>query len=108
MVKITNGINVIEVTNGAFETVYKGQGYHKVVEQQAVVSAPVKSAPVKDEGQDTGEVDHVTELEEKPVSQWSKAEVKEYAEAKGIDLSGTKNVNEAKDRIKAAMSGSEE
>lgn len=103
MVKITNGINVIEVTNGAFETVYKGQGYHKVVEQQAVVSAPVK-----DEGQDAGEVDHITELEEKPVSQWSKAEVKEYAEAKGIDLSGTKNVNEAKDRIKAAMSGSEE
>lgn len=103
MVKITNGINVIEVTNGAFETVYKGQGYHKVVEQQAFVSAPVK-----DEGQDAGEVDHITELEEKPVSQWSKAEVKEYAEAKGIDLSGTKNVNEAKDRIKAAMSGSEE
>lgn len=103
MVKITNGINVIEVTNGAFETVYKGQGYHKVVEQQAVVSAPVK-----DEGQDAGEVDHIVELEEKPVSQWSKAEVKEYAEAKGIDLSGTKNVNEAKDRIKAAMSGSEE
>lgn len=104
MVKITNGINVIEVTNGAFETVYKGQGYHKVVEQQAVVSAPV----VKDEGQDAGEVDRIAELEEKPVSQWSKAEVKEYAEAKGIDLSGTKNVNEAKDRIKAAMSGSEE
>lgn len=103
MVKITNGINVIEVTNGAFETVYKGQGYHKVVEQQAVVSAPVK-----DEGQDAGEVDRIAELEEKPVSQWSKAEVKEYAEAKGIDLSGTKNVNEAKDRIKAAMSGSEE
>lgn len=103
MVKITNGINVIEVTNGAFETVYKGQGYHKVVEQQAVVSAPVK-----DEGQDAGEVGHIAELEEKPVSQWSKAEVKEYAEAKGIDLSGTKNVNEAKDRIKAAMSGSEE
>lgn len=103
MVKITNGINVIEVTNGAFETVYKGQGYHKVVEQQAVVSAPVK-----DEGQDAGEVDHIAELEEKPISQWNKTEVKEYAEAKGIDLSGTKNVNEAKDRIKAAMSGSEE
>lgn len=103
MVKITNGINVIEVTNGAFETVYKGQGYRKVVEQQAVVSAPVK-----DEGQDAAKVDRITELEEKPISQWSKAEVKEYAEAKGIDLSGTKNVNEGKDRIKAAMSGSEE
>jgi len=102
MVRITNGINVIEVTNGAFETVYKGQGYHKVVEQTVV------SAPVKDEGQDAGEADRIAELEEKPVSQWSKAEVKEYAEAKGIDLSGTKNVNEAKDRIKAAMSGSEE
>lgn len=103
MVKITNGINVIEVTNGAFETVYKGQGYYRVVEQQAVVSAPVK-----DENEDVGEVDHIAELEEKPVSQWNKTEVKEYAEAKGIDLSGTKNVNEAKDRIKAAMSGSEE
>ena len=103
MVKITNGINTVEVTNGAFETIYKAQGYHKVVEHQAVVSAPVK-----DEDQDAGEVDYITELEEKPVSQWSKAEVREYAEAKGIDLSGTKNVNEAKDRIKAAMSGSEE
>ena len=103
MVKITNGINVIEVTNGAFETVYKGQGYHRVVEQQAVVSAPVK-----DENDNAGEVDRIAELEEKPISQWNKTEVKEYAEAKGIDLSGTKNVNEAKDRIKAAMSGSEE
>lgn len=103
MVKITNGINTVEVTSGAFETIYKAQGYHKVVEQQAVVSAPVK-----DEGQDAGEVDHITELEEKPISQWSKAEVREYAKAKGIDLSDTKNVNEAKDRIKAAMSGSEE
>ena len=103
MVKITNGINVFEVTNGAFETVYKGQGYHKVAERKAVASVSVK-----DEGQDVGEVDHIAELEEKPISQWSKAEVKEYAEAKGIDLSGTKNVNEAKDRIKAAMSGSEE
>lgn len=103
MVKITNGINVIEVTNGAFETVYKGQGYHKVVEQQAVASVPVK-----DEYQDVGEADHIAELEEKPVSQWSKSEVREYAKVKGIDLSDTKNVNEAKDRIKAAMSGSEE
>ena len=102
MVKITNGINVIEVTNGAFETVYKGQGYHKVAEQA------VAAAPVKDENKDAGEANPIAELEEKPISQWSKAEVKEYAEAKGIDLSGTKNVNEAKDRIKAAMSGSEE
>lgn len=102
MVKITNGINVIEVTNGAFETVYKGQGYHKVAEQA------VASAPVKDESKDAGETDPIAELEEKPISQWNKTEVKEYAEAKGIDLSGTKNVNEAKDRIKAAMSGSEE
>ena len=103
MVKITNGINVIEVTNGAFETVYKGLGYHKVAEQQAVVPTPVK-----DKNEDVGEVDHIAELEEKPISQWNKTEVKEYAEAKDIDLSGTKNVNEAKDRIKATMSGSEE
>jgi hypothetical protein len=32
--------------------------------------------------------------------QWTKAEVKEFARANGIDISGTKNVNEAKEIIK--------
>ena len=33
------------------------------------------------------------------------AEVKKYAEIKGIDISGTKNVNEAKEIIKASLAG---
>ena len=39
-------------------------------------------------------------VEEKPISQWSKTEVKKYAELKRIDITGTKNVNEAKAIIK--------
>lgn len=97
MVKITNGINTVEVTSGAFETIYKAQGY-KVVNSKAgkAVDGKVekKSEPV---------ADRFADLVEKPISQWTKNEVKEYADANGIDLAGTKNVNEAKDRIKAAI-----
>lgn len=40
-----------------------------------------------------------SDVEEKPVSQWNKAEIKRYAALKGIDISGTKNAGEAKEII---------
>ena len=36
---------------------------------------------------------------EKPISEWVASEVKRFAKIKGIDISGTKNANEAKDII---------
>ena len=94
MVKITNGRDTFEVTEGAFEGIFIHQGFVKVLEE---VEIPVVDAA--DEFDD--EPEEVEEVEnEKPVSQWTKAEVKEFARANGIDISGTKNVNEAKEIIK--------
>lgn len=96
MLKITNGTNVFEVTQGAYDTIFKHQGY-----------CPYKGgAPeVKEakEPADTGKSENeefLAGLVEKPISQWSKAEVKKFAELKGIDISGTKNAGEAKGIIK--------
>ena len=40
------------------------------------------------------------EVQEKPISQWNKEEVKRFAALKNIDISGTKNAGEAKNIIK--------
>ena len=47
------------------------------------------------------------DIVEKPVSQWSKNEVKRFATLKGVDLSGTKNVGEAKELIKMFLEDEE-
>lgn len=110
MVKCTNGISVIEVTEGAYNDIFKAQGYVPVDEKKAKKEKTPEKVEEPEEVDEESvvkepEVDPFDELEAKPISSWSKTEVKEYAEAKGIDLSGTKNVNEAKDRIKAVLQG---
>lgn len=102
MVKITNGIGVFEVTQGAYEGIYKHQGY-QIVGEKAEQNFGAEVSGQKDER--TADEMFIEELEEKPVSQWNKDEVKRYAAIKGIDLSGTKNVNEAKEIIKQVMNG---
>lgn len=111
MIKITNGTEIYEVTRGAFETVYKPMGFYKfnskpvehaddVVEDAAEGVADEPEHEADDEQyEDDAWCD---ELEKKPIGQWNKAEVKQYASIKGIDITGTKSINEAKDRIKAA------
>lgn len=105
MVKITNGVNVFEVSKGAYEGIYKHQGYvlygtKKVAKkiEEVVAEIPAEEPAEEVTGEESQEP-----FGGKPLSQWSKAEVKEYAEQNGIDLQGTKNVNDAKDRIKAFM-----
>lgn len=98
MVKITNGANVFEVTDGAYESIYRHQGYQVIGEkaEKAFVPEPNKSTKTADEI-------FIEELKEKPISQWNRDEVKRYAAVKDIDIKGTKSVNDAKDVIKAAM-----
>ena len=111
MIKITNGTEIYEVTRGAFETVYKPMGFYEfegkhiehvddVVED---VVEDVADGPEQEVDDEQSEDDALCEeLEKKPIGQWNKAEVKQYASIKGIDITGTKSINEAKDRIKAA------
>ena len=101
MVKITNGVNVFEVTCGAFDGIFSRQGYTIVDEKKEVneVKVPEKTEDEK----------FVDEIVEKPISQWSKDEVKRFASIKGVDIAGTKNVNEAKEIIKSFIeAGSQE
>ena len=99
MVKITNGVNVFEVTRGAFDGIYSRQGY-KLVDEKAEAKAPEE--PDAEKSKDDI---FVEEILEKPISQWNKEEVKRFAAIKEIDISGTKNANEAKEIIKSFIDG---
>lgn len=97
MVKITNGTNVFEVSDGAYNNIYRHQGYliYKDDEREFVSSG--------NESIKTADEIFVEELEEKPIAMWNKDEVKKYAAIKDIDIKGTKSVNDAKDVIKQSM-----
>ena len=100
MVKITNGVNVFEVTRGAFDGIYSRQGYKLVGENKEAEAPAAPAAPEKTEDEI-----FVEEILEKPISQWNKDEVKRFAAIKEIDISGTKNANEAKEIIKSFIDG---
>lgn len=95
MVKITNGVNVFEVTKGAFDGIYSHQGYTLLKEDKVTSNSAVLV-----ESEKTEDERFLDEIVEKPISQWSKEEVKRFATLNKIDLVGTKNVNEAKEIIK--------
>lgn len=99
MIKITNGVDVFEVTNGAFNGVYAKQGY-SVIPAVAEAHEEEESGESKDPKKTEDEI-FCDELLEKPIAQWNKEEVKKYAEINEIDIAGTKNANEAKELIKA-------
>lgn len=95
MVKITNGVNVFEVTRGAFDGIYSRQGY-TIVDEKA--DSDVKTPKALEKTEDEK---FLEEIIEKPISQWNKEEVKRFAILKEIDITGTKNANEAKEIIKS-------
>ena len=100
MVKITNGVNVFEVTKGAFDGIYSRQGYVLVNDGMPKQEAHAAKGKTEDEL-------FIEAVSEKPISQWSKDEVKRFASVKGVDIAGTKNVNEAKEIIKGFLSSEE-
>ena len=104
MVKITNGINIFSVSRGAFGGIYSHQGYTIVDEEKNDNSEDIDNT-----GDTVINEDEVfaNELLEKPISQWNKDEIKRFAQIKCIDISGTKNANEAKDRIKDFLDSQE-
>lgn len=116
MVKISNGEVTQVVSRGAFETQYKRLGFQIIgdnktteVKKETKKAAEEKKSEAQvpddddfdaDVADDTEDGDDFEELLEKPISQWNKTEVKDFAAAKGIDIHGTKNANEAKEIIK--------
>lgn len=93
MVRITDGKNEFSVTLGAYTSIYKYQGY-EILNDKIPVASEVPSDKV-----DEDEI-FCIDVMEKPIGQWSKEEVKRFALIKDIDITGTKNVGEAKEIIK--------
>lgn len=104
MIKITNGVNTIQVTSGAFENVYKKMGY-QVVKQPKAAKADAKETAI--EIKIAEDEAFAKEFEETPANNWNKKALKQYAEIKGIDLVGTKNFNEARTIVKEFIDGSQ-
>lgn len=98
MVIITNGINEFEVSRGAYESIFRKQGYSIVVDTETEVVENNKDAAAAEPAK---QVDKDAEaLMEKPISQWTKNEVKSFIDKKRIDVSGITSFNEVKDRVR--------
>ena len=137
MVRITNGINTFEVTKGAFDGIFSHHGYHIVgCNDNYNEGCKSTSDVITDDGNENVNEDvdgnnvsntvgnsddndnvnddekseddkYCEEILEKPIAQWSKEEIKKFAEIKEIDITGTKNAGEARDRIKAYLEDQE-
>ena len=120
MVKITNFVNTFEVTQGAYDDIFKKQGFELVEEvprkKKKATKKPVKEAVEEVEEDEWEEAEEATgkdykseeekyveKLMEKPISQWNKEEVKAYASIKGLDISKTQNIGEARNIIKQSI-----
>ena len=89
---------MIELVNQSGEVIKVPSGARKFYENRgfkpaSIVDAVVAQAPVEEQ-------DKIEKLLEKPIGQWKKDEVIAFANAKEIDITGTKNINEAKAIIK--------
>lgn len=122
MVKITNFVNTFEVTQGAYDDIFKKQGFELVEEtprkKKKATKKPAKEAvddynSEEDEWEEAEEATgkdyiseeeaYIDELLKKPISQWNKEEVKTYASVKGLDISKTQNIGEARNIIKQSI-----
>lgn len=97
MVDITNLVNTYSVTKGAYEDIFKRQGFRPVEKEKEDKKETVE------ETKKTNEEAYIEELMEKPISQWNKEEVKTYASLKNVDISNTKNISEARNIIKQSI-----
>lgn len=97
MVTITNGVSVIEVTQGAYEGFFAKQGYKPVKAKNKAAEALKKP--------ESGI--SIEAIEEKPVSKWSEKEIKAYASAKGIEVPEGLKISEQREFIKNEIEAAE-
>lgn len=95
--KITNGQKILGVTKGAYENMFKQQGYRPYDEKAKVAKQESK------ESKKTEDEIFCEELRLKPISEWTKDETIRYVSVMGIDLKGETKPNEIKDIIKATF-----
>ena len=101
MITITNGVNVIEVTNGAYSGIFAKQGY------RPVESANKPAQPATEPEKAKSEALTIEQIEEKPISQWSGKEIKAYADAKGIEIPSGLKVPQQREFVKNEIEAAE-
>lgn len=113
MVTITNGKATRYVSSGAYNTIYKAKGYYivgkevKNIEKEHVKAVAQEEYNEDDEvnevvesNDNNEELDWVTELLEKPTSQWTKEEIASFVKEKNIDTSSAHKLSEVRDIVK--------
>ena len=114
MIKITNGTRTTMCTKGAFENWYEPMGWKiaDMSEVEAVAETLPEEENIKPENaseppEDTLEDEEVEPEEEVeveiPLSEMKLADLKEYAEEHGIDISAAKTKQDIRSIIKAEM-----
>ena len=114
MIKITNGTRTTMCTKGAFENWYEPMGWKiaDMSEVEAVAETlpeeeniePENASEPPEETLEEGEVEPEEEVEvEIPLSEMKLADLKEYAEEHGIDISAAKTKQDIRSIIKAEM-----
>lgn len=97
-VNISNGVSSLRVQRGAFDTIFKLQGFFILKENEEAQEEDIQENP---------DDNYCDLLLEKPISQWDKKEVKTFAAIKSIDISGTKGPSEAKEIVKKYLEENE-
>lgn len=122
MIEITNGEVTSKVPYTAYESQYKKMGFRPVsdvaVEEHKDVTAVEEEHEEEDanvvvtdeveedadeEDEDPADAAFVEDILEKPLSQWTVDELKEFVRIKNIDTSGAKKTNEVRTIIKAFL-----
>lgn len=120
MIEITNGEVTSKVPYTAYESQYKKLGFRPVsdsdVEEKKDVT-PVEEEHEEEDAnvvvtnadeedadeEDDADAAFVEDILEKPLSQWTTDELKEFVRIKDIDTSGAKKTNEVRSIIKAFL-----
>ena len=114
MIKITNGTRTTMCTKGAFENWYEPMGWkiadiseveatNETLPAEENIEPENASEPLRETSEEE-EVEPEEEVEvEIPLSEMKLADLKEYAEAHGIDISAAKTKQDIRSIIKAEM-----
>lgn len=106
MVKLSNGLTTIVVPSGAV-AMYERTGFRVVKDSDVENTIDSDENVIDAADAEEKESEFITNLLEKPISKWTKEEVKRFANEKGININGTKSVNDAKDRIRDYINSKE-
>lgn len=95
MIYITDGVQTMKVSKGAYANYYAPQGFHLVGRQRPEKKEAVEQTPTVQTVDDR--------LMEKPIAKWTKAELADFAKRNGISLEGVSKVAEVRKLVAARI-----